>query len=59
MKCKESNFERYRDNRDEMNVERISKEDFLKELEIIVNAYEDIYNDNEVEKMFEDFKKNF
>ena len=59
MKCKESNFERYRDNRDEMNVERISKEDFLKELEIIVNAYEDIYNDNEVEKMFEDFKENF
>jgi len=59
MKCKESNFERYRDNRDEMNVERISKEDFLKELEIIVNAYEDIYNDNEVQKMFEDFKENF
>ena len=42
-----------------MNVERISKEDFLKELEIIVNTYEDIYNDNEVEKMFEDFKENF
>ena len=59
MKCKESNFERYRDNRDEMNVERISKEDFLKELEIIVNAYEDIYNDNEVQKMFENFKENF
>ena len=59
MKCKESNFERYRDNRDEMNVERISKEDFLKEFEIIVNAYEDIYNDNEVQKMFEDFKENF
>ena len=59
MKCKESNFERYRDNRDEMNVERISKENFLKELEIIVNAYEDIYNDNEVQKMFEDFKENF
>ena len=59
LKCKESNFERYRDNRDEMNVERISKEDFLKELEIIVNAYEDIYNDNEVQKMFENFKENF
>ena len=59
MKCKESNFERYRDNRDEMNVERISKEDFLKELEIIVNAYDDIYNDNEVQKMCEDFKENF
>ena len=38
---------------------RISKEDFLKELEIIVNAYEDIYNDNEVQKMFETFKENF
>ena len=59
LKCKESNFERYRDNRDEMNVERISKEDFLKELEIIVNAYENIYNDNEVQKMFENFKENF
>ena len=42
-----------------MNVEIISKEIFLKELEIIVNAYEDIYNDNEVQKMFEDFKENF
>ena len=59
LKGKELNFERYRDNRDEMNVERISKEDFLKELEIIVNAYEDIYNDNEVQKMFENFKENF
>ena len=59
LKGKELNFERYRDNRDEMNVERISKEDFLKELEIIVNAYEDIYNDNEVQKMFEKYKENF
>ncbi len=59
LKGKELNFERYRDNRDEMNVERISKEDFLKELEIIVNTYEDIYNDNEVQKMFENFKENF
>ena len=59
LKCKESNFERYRDNRDEMNVERISKEDFLKELEIIVNAYKDIYNDIEIEEMFENFKENF
>ena len=42
-----------------MNVEIISKEIFLKELEIIVNTYEDIYNDNEVQKMFEDFKENF
>ena len=38
---------------------KAEKEDFLKELEIIVNAYEDIYNDNEVQKMFEDFKENF
>ena len=42
-----------------MDVERISKEDFLKELEVIVNAYEDIYTDNEVQKMFENFKENF
>ena len=42
-----------------MNVEIISKEIFLKELEVIVNTYEDIYNDNEVQKMFEDFKENF
>jgi len=41
------------------NVEIISKKDFLKELEIIVNAYEDIYNDKEVQKMFENFKENF
>lgn len=59
LKGKELNFERYRDNRDEMNVEIVSKEDFLKELEVIVNAYEDIYNDNEVQKMYENFKKNF
>ena len=59
LKGKELNFERYRDNRDEMNVERISKEDFLKELEIIVNACEDIYNDIEIEEMFENFKENF
>ena len=59
LKGKELNFERYRDNRDEMNVERISKEDFLKELEIIVKAYKNIYNDNEVQEMFENFKENF
>ena len=51
--------ERFRNSRDEMNVEIISKEIFLKELEVIVNAYEDIYNDNEVQKMFETFKENF
>ena len=59
LKCKESNFERYRDNRDEMNVERISKEDFLKELEIIIVAYKDIYNDIEIEEIFGRFKENF
>ena len=42
-----------------MNVEIISKKDFLKELEIIVNAYKNIYNDNEVQEMFENFKENF
>ena len=42
-----------------MNVEIISKKDFLKELEIIVNSYKNIYNDNEVQKMFENFKENF
>ena len=45
--------------REKENLEIVSKKDFLKELEIIVDAYEDIYNDNEVEKMFEDFKENF
>ena len=51
--------ERFRNSRDEMNVEIISKESFLKELEIIVVAYKDIYNDNEVQEMFENFKENF
>ena len=50
---------KYKNKREKENVEIISKKDFLKELEIIVNAYEDIYNDNEVQKMFENFKKNF
>lgn len=45
--------------REKENIEIISKKDFFKELEIIVNAYEDIYNDNEVQKIFEDFKENF
>ena len=45
--------------REKENIEIISKKDFLKELEIIVNAYEDINNDNEVQKMFENFKENF
>jgi|GEM_PF-268080 len=48
-----------KDKREKENIEIISKKDFLKELEIIVNAYEDIYNDNEVEKIFENFKENF
>ena len=51
--------EKYKNEREKENVEIISKKDFLKELEIIVNAYEDIYNDNEVQEMFENFKKNF
>ena len=51
--------ERFRNSRDEMNVEIISKEIFLKELEVIVNTYEDIYNDNEIQKIFETFKENF
>ena len=50
--------ERFRNSRDEMNVEIISKENFLKELEIIVDAYKNIYNDNEVQEMFENFKEN-
>lgn len=40
-----------------MNIEIISKEDFLKELEIIVDAYEDIYQDNEVQGMFKKYKE--
>ena len=51
--------ERFRNSRDEVNVEIISKEDFLKELQVIVTAYENIYNDNEVQKIFKNFKKNF
>ena len=50
--------ERFRNSRDEMNVEIISKEDFLKELQVIVTAYENIYNDNEVREMFEKYKQN-
>nr|WP_314079787.1 hypothetical protein [uncultured Leptotrichia sp.] len=44
--------------REKENVEIISKKDFLKELEIIVNAYKNIYNNNEVQEMFENFKEN-
>ena len=51
--------EKYKNEREKENVEIISKKDFLKELEIIVNAYEDIYNDNEVQEIFENFKENF
>ena len=52
---------KYKNEREKENIEIISKKDFLKELEIIVNAYEDIYNDNEdeVQEMFENFKENF
>lgn len=51
--------EKYKNEREKEKIEIISKKDFLKELEIIVNAYEDIYNDNEVQEMFENLKKNF
>ena len=40
-----------------MNVEVVSKQDFVKELEIIVNAYEEIYNDDEIRSVFEKFKE--
>ena len=50
---------KYKNEREKENIEIISKKDFLKELEIIVNAYEDIYKDNEVQKIFENFKENF
>ena len=49
--------ERFRNSRDEINVEIISKEFFLKELEVIVNAYENIYNDSGIQEMFEKYKK--
>lgn len=49
--------ERFKGTRDKMNVEVVSKQDFIKELEIIVNAYEKIYNDNEIKEMFEKFKE--
>lgn len=50
-KIKNLTEERFRNERDEMNIEIILKEDFLKELRIIVEAYEDIYQDNEVQEM--------
>lgn len=56
-KIKNLTEERFRNERDEMNIEIISKEDFLKELEIIVDAYEDIYQDNEVQGMFKKYKE--
>ncbi len=50
---------KYKNKREKENVEIVSKKVFLKELGIIVNVYKDIYSDNEVEEMFEDFKKDF
>ena len=50
-------FEIYKNKRITANMEEISKQDFIKELEIIVNAYEKIYNDNEIKEMFEKFKE--
>ena len=37
--------------------EIISKENFLKELQVIVTAYENIYNDSGIQEMFEKYKK--
>ena len=51
--------ERFKGKREEENIEIISKEDFLKELQVIVTAYENIYNDNEVREMFEKYKQKF
>ncbi len=56
-KIKNLTEERFRNERDEMNIEIILKEDFLKELRIIVEAYEDIYQDNEVQEMFGKYKE--
>ena len=49
--------ERFKGTRDKMNVEVVSKQDFIKELKIVVNAYGEIYKDNEVKGMFEKFKE--
>ena len=49
--------ERFKGKREKENVEIISKEDFLKELQVIVTAYENVYNDNEVREMFEKYKQ--
>ena len=49
--------ERFKGTRDKMNVEVVSKKDFIKKLEIIVNAYGEIYKGNEVKGMFEKFKE--
>lgn len=51
--------ERFKGKREKENIEIISKEDFLKELQVIVTAYENIYNDNEVREMFEKYKQKF
>ena len=45
--------------REKENVEIVSKKNFLKELEIIIVAYKDIYNDIEIEEIFGRFKENF
>ncbi|WP_036060104.1 hypothetical protein [Leptotrichia wadei] len=41
------------------DIKRVYYKDFLKKLEVIVNAYEDIYTDNGVQKMYKNFKKIF
>ena len=50
-------IERFKGSREKENVEVISKVEFLKELEIIVNGYKEIYDDVEVLGMFEEFKR--
>lgn len=49
--------ERFKGKREKENIEVVPKEDFLKELKIIVDVYEDIYQDNEVQGMFEKYKE--
>ena len=48
---------KYKNEREKENVEIISKEDFLKELQVIVTAYENIYNDSGIQEMFEKYKQ--
>lgn len=51
--------ERFKGSREKENVEVISKVEFLNELRIIVNAYNEIYDDKEVVEMFEQFQETY